>query len=204
MSLHFTIRELLKGYTFGVTHDLSAHSSVRGDMVWTERTNAFIHSSHVWGVSPASEQAFTHLLMDKGVNAHPSGVKFSFLPDTWKETRVRVQFLRDLIRRSIGKGKRVNASHRIRIDNTLIGANYLNVMLRNYTKKDDTLTIKTITTGLGLKDSHLYPVRFVSPCGDWEMIIAPQVLNADESIEDVETVARLTTTNNEATKEDQQ
>ena len=198
MSLRFTARELLKGYSIGVTHDLSAHTSLQGDMVWTESVNAFIHKSHVWGLSPVTERAFTHLLIDEGVNAQPSGVKFALLGDTWKKTRVRVQFLRDLIRRSIGKGKRVNASHRIRIDNTLIGANYLNVMLRNYTKKDDTLTIKTVTG----KDN--LPVRFVSPCGDWEMIIAPQVVGADESIEDIETVARLTTTNNEATKEDQE
>lgn len=198
LSLRFTIRELLKGYTFGVTSDLSAHSSVRGDMVWTERINGFVHRSHVWMLSPVTERAFMHLLMDEGLDAQPTGTRLNIsAKNGWTETRVRVQFLRDLIRRSIGKGKRINASHRIRIDNTFIGLDHLNVMLRNYTKKNDTLTIKTAT---GMDN---YPVRFVSPCGDWEMTIAPQVdPNAD--IEGIETVARLTTTNNEATKEDQQ
>lgn len=202
LSLRFTIRELLKGYTFGVTSDWSAHSSVRGDIVWTERINGFVHGSHIWGVCPLSEQAFNHLLVDEGVLVgRPDGANFSFLPDTWNETRFRVGFLRALIRRSIGKGKRINASHIIRIDDTLIGANYLNVMLRHYTKKDDMLTIKTITEG---EHINRYPVRFASPCGDWEMIIAPRLVGDDENIDDVETVARLTTTINEATKEDQQ
>lgn len=199
LSLRFTIDQFLKGHTIGVTHDLSAHSSLRGDAVWDERINGFVHSSHVWMVSPVTERAFMHLLMDVGVDAQPTGTRLDITAGNgWTETRFRVGFLRALIRRSIGKGKRVNASHRIRIDNTLIGANYLNVMLRNYTKKDDMLTIKTAT---GMDN---YPVRFVSPCGDWEMTIAPQILNADESIEDIKTVARLTTTINEATKEDQE
>ncbi len=201
LSLRFTIHELLKGYTFGVTHDLSAHSSLQGDVIWMEHANGFVHSSRVWGVSPLSERAITRLLVDEGVVAKEKGADFAFLPDTWNEARFRVGFLRDLIRRSIGKGKRINASHIIRIDDTLIGANYLNVMLRNYTKKDDMLTIKTITEG---EHVNRYPVRFASPCGDWEMIIAPRVVGDDESIDDVETVARLTTTNNEATKEDQE
>jgi len=199
VSLRAPIDQFLKGYSIGVTHDLSAHSSVRGDMVWTERINGFVHSSHVWMLSPATERAFMHLLMDVGVDAKPTGTGLKISPKNgWTETRFRVGFLRALIKRSIGKGKRINASHIIRIDNTLIGANYLNVMLRNYRKKDDMLTIKTAT---GMDN---YPVRFVSPCGDWEMTIAPQVLGADESIEDTETVARLTTTINEATKEDQE
>ena len=197
MSLRFPIDQLLKGYSIGVKKDLSAQS-LRSDAVWNEHINGFVHRSHVWMLSPVTERAFMHLLMDMGVDAQPTGTRLNISANGWTETRFRVGFLRALIKRSIGKGKRVNASHRIRIDNTFIGANYLNVMLRNYTKKDDMLTIKTAT---GMDN---YPVRFVSPCGDWEMTIAPQLLGADESIEDIETVARLTTTINEATKEDQE
>lgn len=150
----------------------------------THATNAYgmLSPDHTWLVIPKTEEAWLSLLTGYGF------VKPEDAEEKNKDWFENVNTpLCSFKARHLRMMMRETKSNEVLIGKTILSATILKNVITKYIRADDTFAVY-----INEEKEGNYPIRLLTPCRHYWIIIAPRILEEDQTIEDVKSLTQIT------------